>query len=118
MLKTAGVGKWPSTEFALHRLIAWFQFGHELHELGAGANASQVRIAGEQWIVRHARFRSLAQPAHSVTALTLESEDRRECVEGFLRIAELLHFVDIRWDGVLRLLKSPLKRGQQSQICR
>src|SRR3989442_1145045 len=86
-------GDGPSTEFALHRLVTRFQFGHELHELGAGAHTGEVWVAGEQRIVRHARFRGLAQPAHGLTALALERENRCERVKGGLRVAELLHFV-------------------------
>ena len=41
--------------------VARFQFGHELYELGAGANSSEVGVAGEQRIVWHARFHGLAQ---------------------------------------------------------
>src|SRR5260221_1509704 len=62
-------GDRPSTEFLLHRFVARFQFGHEPHELPAGANVGKVWVAGEQRIVGHARFHGLAQPSYSLAAL-------------------------------------------------
>src|SRR5258708_17855335 len=84
-----------SMEFPFHGLVARLQFGHELQELGAGANSGEVGITGEHRIVRHARFYGFTQPANSLGALTLQRKNRYERVKGVVRVAELLHLVDV-----------------------
>src|SRR5207302_582406 len=102
----------PSAEFALHRLIARLQFGHELYEFGTAPNPRQVGVTGEHRIVRHTRFHGLAEPAHRLRALAFECENRCERVVGVVDITELLRFVKVRWNGGFRILKSSLHRRE------